>query len=291
VLVVISVGLRSADGGQARNPQRTLFKAPGSVATDTSGHVYVLDEYADRVLKLSSDGHLLGQWGTRGRRPGQFIGPLGLTVGAQGDVYVADTGNTRIQTFSPAGHLLTLWSTGYFKNKPIRPEDVAVDRQGISYVTNTSNVQKYSPSGRLLTVFSRQFGVASIPSGIAVDGTGNVYVSLVLGSILKLSSSGKILATWGGNGPAVGQLIQAEGITVDRQGAVYVADTGNNRIQKFSPGGKVEAVFGTQGGKPGQFRSPYSVAVDTHGNLYVADADNARIQKLSPQGKVLGIWR
>jgi DNA-binding beta-propeller fold protein YncE len=53
--------------------------------------------------------------------------------------------------------------------------------------------------------------------------------------IEELSSSGRVLATWGAAGSTQGKFLQPQGIAVDSSGNVYVTDTGNNRIQKFAP--------------------------------------------------------
>lgn len=69
------------------------------------------------------------------------------------------------------------------------------------------------------------------------------------------------------------------GLAVDGQGNIYVADTGNNRIDKLAPDGTLLAEWGTKGTAPGQFDGPRGVAVDSQGNLCVADSGNDRIQK------------
>jgi DNA-binding beta-propeller fold protein YncE len=103
--------------------------------------------------------------------------------------------------------------------------------------------------------------------------------------IQKLSPTGKPLAVWGGPGPhdgssAPGRFRHPSGIAVDRAGNVYVADTGNDRIEEFSPSGKLLAMQGSTGSRPGQFRHPTGIAVDGQGNVYVADTGNNRVQKL-----------
>src|SRR3954452_24226651 len=98
------------------------------------------------------------------------------------------------------------------------------------------------------------------------------------------------LGAWGSAGTAPGQFNVANGIAVDAAGRVYVADTGNNRIQKLSPSGRFLAKWGTAGKGNGEFTSPRGVAVDDAGNVYVADHDNNRVQKLSPTGRFLARW-
>ncbi len=65
------------------------------------------------------------------------------------------------------------------------------------------------------------------------------------------------------------------GITVDSSGNIYVADTGNNRIQIFNSEGSVISLIGSQGSSDGQFNNPCDVAVDSSGKLYVTDYGNS----------------
>ena len=64
-------------------------------------------------------------------------------------------------------------------------------------------------------------------------------------------------------------------------GNVYVADTGNNRIQKFDSSGTFPAKWGNNGSADGEFYYPHGVASDTTDSIYVADSGNNRIQKFA----------
>ncbi len=90
-----------------------------------------------------------------------------------------------------------------------------------------------------------------------------------------------------GGGSAHGRFNGPQGIAVDLHGDVYVADTGNNRIQEFSPTGRFMRPIGREGTGPGELIKPSGVAVDRQGNVYVADYHNNRIEKFSPTGKPL----
>jgi DNA-binding beta-propeller fold protein YncE len=72
------------------------------------------------------------------------------------------------------------------------------------------------------------------------------------------------------------------GVAVDGDGYVYVADSGNHRIQKFDSDGTFVREFCQEGTAQGQLKSPNDVAVDGSGNVYVTDSGNERVQKFAP---------
>jgi sugar lactone lactonase YvrE len=86
-----------------------------------------------------------------------------------------------------------------------------------------------------------------------------------------------------------GRLNEPDGLALDSQGSVYVADRKNHRVQKFSPDGTPLAQWGVYGTSPGQFNEPDRVWVHPNGDVYVADG--GRIQKLSPRGEPLAAWQ
>ena len=140
------------------------------------------------------------------------------------------------------------------------------------------------------------------PFGVAVDRAGNVYVADGGDSnrIRKITPEG-IVSTFAGGaseGRADGQGSSAafdtpSGLTIDRQGNLYVADTGNNRVRKITPEGIVSIVAGDGyadhhdgAAESAQFNAPIGVAVDHDGNVYVADTYNDRIRKITTDGQV-----
>lgn len=107
---------------------------------------------------------------------------------------------------------------------------------------STSDSLITGPSGRLVTVdFVGSWGDSgtgngqfSSPHSIAVDGSGNLYVTDTGNHrVQKFSSGGAYLTQWGAQGAGDGQFFYPAGVALDAGGNVYVADTANDRIQKF----------------------------------------------------------
>ncbi len=80
------------------------------------------------------------------------------------------------------------------------------------------------------------------------------------------------------------------GIAVDSQGNVYIADSGNNRIQVYNRLGEYLLQWGTLGNQAGALAGPFGIAADGHGGIYVVDAYNSRVQKFSSTGEFQLAW-
>lgn len=104
----------------------------------------------------------------------------------------------------------------------------------------------------------------------------------------------------GAPGNAPGQFNFPRAVAVDSQGRIYVADSGNNRIQVFNPDGsfvrqwgstcKLDTKEGCQGTGEGQFNEPWGIAVGADGSVYVSDTWNHRIQKFTNEGVFVRAW-
>ncbi|MBI5430998.1 MAG: IPT/TIG domain-containing protein [Nitrosomonadales bacterium] len=219
-------------------------------------------------------------------RPGdaEFIRPSGIVVDSAGNIYVADEGNNRVQKWNIAGTYLG-WIGG----------GVPGWQTGAAPVPGSGN------------------GQMSGPTKIAIDDSGNIYVSDSQNHrIQKWSASGSILGWIGGglggwqsgSAPAAGStnchFNQPMGVVLDSSGNIYVADKENHRVQKWSTNGVCLGWIGSgvagwqtgsapaSGNANGVFKFPMDVATDSIGNIYVADTWNWRIQKWDSAGNIQG---
>jgi DNA-binding beta-propeller fold protein YncE len=126
------------------------------------------------------------------------------------------------------------------------------------------------------------------PTGMAVDGNGNILVADTNnGRIEKFSPTGAFLSVIGTKGSGQGQLAAPNGIAVDRTGNVYVADASNQRVEKLAADGTFVAEW--KGPELG-FYGPRRIAIGPDDSIYVVDQGNTRIVKFSPDGRTLAIW-
>ena len=267
-------------GSQGSGPGQ--LNAPFGVAVDSSGNVYVTDTYGpkssnSRIVKFTSSGAYITQWGSTGSGPGQFNGPAGVAVDSAGNVYVADRWNSRVEKFTSNGTYITQWgSYGNGNGRFLNPVGVAIDSSGSVYVTDYVRVLKFTGSGE----YAAQWGsISSGPGklnglwGAAVDSSGNVYVTdRVTGRVEKYTGDGKYITGWRSNGFGLG-------VAIDSSGNVYVVDSGNNRVVKFTSDGAYITQWGSRGPGQDQFYFPADVAVDSSGNVYVTDSGNNRVEK------------
>jgi len=93
--------------------------------------------------------------------------------------------------------------------------------------------------------------------------------------------------SFGSEGSGAGKLSAPGGTAADSEGNVWVADTGNDRVQEFNAKGEYLGQFGTKGTENGQLSAPRSLAVDPEGNVWVADTGNDRVEQFSPEGKFI----
>ena len=134
-------------------------------------------------------------------------------------------------------------------------------------------------------------GEFEMPSGIAIDSQGNIYMTDTDNHrIQKFDSNGNFLLQWGSQGIENGQFNSPQGIAIDFNDNIYIADTLNHRIQKFDKNGNFLSAWGSEGTADGEFSEPRGMTVDVMDAIYVADTNNNRVQKFDSSGFHINTW-
>ena len=198
---------------------------------------------------------MLACWGSKGDGIGQFTSPSGIAVDPAGLIYVADYGNNRVEVYEPT-----------------RKQVSATTQADSSYL-----------GGRTL----QTHGLAS-PEGMDLDAHGNAYVvDRVAHRAAKLSSDGRLLASWGEHGSGPGQFDTPADIAAGPGGDIYIVDMGNHRVQQFDRYVRFVRTWGTKGTGPGQFQYPTGITVCSIGRVHVADSQNGRVQVFAADGEYM----
>lgn len=201
-------------------------------------------------------------------------------------------------------------------SSPIDPRGVAVDPAGDIFIADDAYVEKVTPAGQLSIVAGNGTtqgpaapGPATsspmAPSGVAVDGSGNVYIADSNGYVEKVSPAGQlsiVAGTGAGNGnkvvpnagPATSSSVSPDAVALDGNGNLYIADGQDGYVAKVTPAGQLSVIAGNgdntsvppiAGSALSSPMWPVGVAVDQAGDVFIADQHDF-IEKVTPAGKL-----
>lgn len=300
------------------------FLHPTGIAFDATGNIYIADAGNYRIRKISPAGivsTLAGNanWGTKngtGVAAG-FTIPWGIVRDAYGTMYVTDdctirkiTNDSVVSTL--AGSSLPGYADGSGTNAKFGEQvtGIVLDASGNIFVVDQSNfcIRKITPTGVVSTLagngasgFADGTGTAAQfkgPWGIAIDGSGNIYVADRANSnggqtvvTRKITPGGVVTTLYmtGGDTGPIANPPQPASIALDASGNIYVGDNSNDIILKSTPDGFVSRLAGSGIGfadgdaASAKFNLINGLAIDASGIIYVADFDNHRLRKITKQ--------
>ena len=262
----------TGDGGPATAAQ---LSAPGDVAVDAAGNVYIADTRNNAIRMVATSGTITtiagnGTFGYTGdggpATAAQLNRPAGIGLDATGKMYIADTRNNVVRAIDGSGNISTIagvGTAGYTGDAGAataaqlrRPADVAVDASNNIYIADNANnvVRIVSSTGTISTFagtgtagFSGDGGPATAATlratnGIAVDASGNVYISETSNAVRMVNSTGTISTIAGNATPGysgdgglatAAQLNNPVGLAFDASGNIYIGDAGNDIVRRI----------------------------------------------------------
>ena len=199
--------------------------------------------------------------------------------------------STEVGTFQVfVKHPPTQLGTPVMVIEGVKPYCIAVGDKGELFVTECFE-HRYtvldSRGQRVLTIGSKgrpPFG-DGLPTGIAIDSEGNVYVASTDHRVQKFNMQGEVIKSVGKNGGNIGEFDGPFGVRYHNH-QVYVCDSSNGRVQVFDSNLNFVRSFGTDDG-PGQLKKPWDIDFDTQGNIYVVDLDKSQVVVFSENGQYL----
>ncbi|HEU4887738.1 MAG TPA: hypothetical protein VFV49_07630 [Thermoanaerobaculia bacterium] len=333
-LTIVTIAGNGLAGLQGDGGPATLARLsqPMGTAVDGAGNVYVADLDNHRIRRIDAAsgtittfaGTYEGFSGDEGPATSAHLdAPYGMAFDAAGNLYIADYFNDRVRRVSAAtGIITTIAGTGEDGDagdgglataaELDGPTGLAFDTAGNLYIADYNNhrIRRITTAGIISTVagngtlgFSGDGGAATsaqlrYPTGVAVDGDGNLYIADRENNRVRQVAAGSgIIATFavGGGTYAEPQLAihsrldDPTTVVLDAMGNLYIAEySGTHRIKKVTAAtgmmttvvGNGDIGFGGDGGvaTAASLRYPFGISIDVHGTLYIADSENQRVR-------------
>lgn len=231
------------EGKYMRSLGHGIFKDPHGIRIDENDNIWTTDLESHLVIKMSPEGRVLmvvGQNGTSGlnddvRKMVLFFKPADIAFGLNGEIYVADGyGNARVVHLDKNGNLIRTWGklgkeAGNFDN----PHNIVCDKDANVYVAdrNNSRIQVFDKNGKFLESWTN----IGKPWGLAITEAEEIYMTDGDNEqIVKLDTNGNILGIHkAGGGTTTGKLRAAHGISIGKNGELYITEVLNWRVQRW----------------------------------------------------------
>ncbi|HTR25782.1 MAG TPA: SMP-30/gluconolactonase/LRE family protein [Terriglobales bacterium] len=259
---------------------------PYGVAVDSKGLIYAADQAVSAVFIFNPETKDV-QFIANGHEV-NFGAISGLALDDNDRLFVTDVKLHRVDVFAPGTHKVEAVFGGDILS---RPASVAIDTENrFLYVVDTQNdvvdvfdadsfkfLRKIGTPGKKHTLTAP--GTFSLPTGVALDHNGNVYVTDTFNDRVEIfDPDGGFISTFGKNGDGPADFERPKGIAIDGDGHIWVADSAQDRVKVFSREGRLLIYFGEHGEYPGRFMCVYDIAIDKNNRVFTTEMFPGRVQ-------------
>ena len=257
------------------------------LAFDSKGNIYAADQGVGAIFIFNAEKKEDVQM-IRNGQEAHFGLINGLAVDDNDRIFVSDDKLHRITVISPQHQEESAFGAEVLA----RPGGIALDTENrFLYVVDTQNdvvvvfdadsykmLRKIGVPGKKHTLTDP--GTFSLPTNVAVDKDGNVYVTDTLNNRVQIfDADGNFITTFGKSGDGPGYFARPKGIAIDGDNHIWVVDAVQQRVEVFDREGRLLIYFGQPGQWPGQFSAPYDIAADTKYNrVAVSEQFPGRVQ-------------
>jgi DNA-binding beta-propeller fold protein YncE len=258
---------------------------PYGVAVDSAGRIYTADEGVDAIFIFNAETKRVEL--IRNDHEARFGLVNGLALDDNDRLFVSDGRLRQIMVFNAKHQQESAFGADILA----RPGGIALDRENrFLYVVDTENdqvivfdadsfklVRRIGVSGKKHTLTAP--GTFSLPTNVAVDKEGDVYVTDTLNNRVEIfDADGNFISMFGKHGDGPGYFARPKGIAVDGDGHIWVVDAYQDRVQVFDREGRLLIYVGGHGGYPGQFGAAYGIAIDKDNRVIVSEQYPGRLQ-------------
>ncbi len=255
------------------------------VAIDSKGQIYAADQSVGAIFIFNPETKAVEM--IRNGKEAHLPMMVGLAVDDSDRLYVTDDKLREVLIFDAKHQPVA----GFGADVIGRPGGIAIDNENrFLYVVDTENdvvdvfdadtfkfLRKIGTPGKKHTLTDP--GTFSLPTFVAVDKDGNVYVTDTLNARVEIfDADGQFISTFGKRGDAPADFIRPKGIAVDGDGHIWVVDSGQNRVKVFDRDGQLLIYIGGLGNYPGQFMEPYAIAIDKNNRVVTSEQAPGRVQ-------------